>query len=112
MQQMYADYGDYPKNYESIIKSYMELRLKDPEAAQYKFIKQPKKSWLHPTFNASDSTFLYGYSLCVLINGKNSFGAYTGYSFNYFMIKNEEVIIYHDGAQRSSFVERLCHDFI
>lgn len=91
-----ADYGAYPTTYRSIISSYMELILKDASSAKYRYIKEPSKSW-------SDN--LFGYSVCVHLNARNSFGGYTGFKLHYFMIKNNRVINHFtQKAQRAGTV--------
>lgn len=82
-----ADYGNYPENYEGIIKSHMNTVLKDPYSAQYRFLNSPRKAW-----NGWGGT-KFGYVVCVNINAKNGFGGYTGEKLYYFLLKNNVVIL-------------------
>lgn len=82
-----ADYGEYPANYEKIVKDYYEDIAKDPESMKYKKITEPKKLW-YRFFN----DYYFGYITCVTANGKNSFGAYTGYTTEGLLIKDNKVI--------------------
>ena len=81
-----ADYGSYPADFETIIKSYMQATLKDPESARYQFLNSPKSGW-----NGFGGV-KYGYVVCVRINAKNSYGGYVGNRMSYFMIRNGRVI--------------------
>lgn len=82
-----ADYGPYPDNYVDIIRSYLTMYLKDPGSAQVKFTTSPTKQW---------STYWggvkYGWGICMQINAKNGFGAYTGFKRHYFLIKDNSVV--------------------
>ena len=82
-----ADYGAYPDNYEQIIKSYLEQRLKDPYSAEYRHIRGPEKRWARLFAQGN-----YGYSVCYIINAKNSFGGYMGYKTHNFIIYNGQVV--------------------
>jgi hypothetical protein len=81
-----ADYGEYPQNYQAIVKAYVSDSLKDPDSAQYTFLNFPMRGYWG--FGGAK----FGYVTCVKINAKNSFGGYTGYRINYFMIKNGAII--------------------
>jgi len=85
-----ADYGNYPVNYKEIVENYMSIRLKDPMSARYRYLDEPVLAWYR------GSPYNFGYSLCVYINAKNSFGGYTGPQLNYFMINNGYIIVHHD----------------
>jgi len=81
-----ADFGSYPSDYKNVIESYMAQQLKDPYSAQYDCLNQPIRAW-----NGWRGVE-FGYAVCVNINAKNSFGAYTGSSPYYFMINNEQIV--------------------
>ena len=81
-----ADYGSYPTDFETIIKSHMQATLKDPESARYQFLNSPKSGW------SSFGGVKYGYVVCAYINAKNSYGGYVGNRMSYFMIKNRRLI--------------------
>lgn len=80
-----ADFGKYPSNYKAIVKSYYEKVAKDPDSIKYKEITKPVKF-------ANNVTGTFDYLVCATINGKNSYGAYTGYSTDRFHIKNGKVV--------------------
>ena len=103
-----ADYGQYPSNYELIIKNYMQGTLKDPNSARYQFLNSPKSGWT----NLGGKKF--GYIVCVYINAKNSYGGYVGNRMSYFMIKNDRVIdaSHGDGDYGEAMVQGRCKHFI
>lgn len=82
-----ADYGEYPQNYEKIIKGYFNPKLRDPESAKYR-ITQPSMGW-----HKSISGAKFGYRSTVYINGKNAYGGYTGEMGWDILIRNGNVII-------------------
>tara|TARA_R110002096_G_scaffold435548_1_gene661346 strand:- start:38 stop:376 length:339 start_codon:yes stop_codon:yes gene_type:complete len=73
-----ANYGEYPDDYEQIIKSIMMNKLKDPESAQYQF-KGPIKAYLRSAPIAGGNPTVYGYMVYFKLNAKNSYGGYTGF---------------------------------
>ncbi len=74
-----ADYGNYPKNEDQIIKNYMDRRLKDSDSAKYEFLNKPRAFYMGRGNNVS-----YGYAVCIEINSKNSYGGYTGWKPYFF----------------------------
>lgn len=85
-----ANYGPYPSDYESIVYGFMERILKDPDSARYKFRTPVIRGY-------AGSPSRFGYVVCVEINAKNSFGAYTGYRLQLILINSGQVI-YHAEA--------------
>src|SRR6185312_6759931 len=83
----HGDYGSYPTDYEALIKTWAEMNLKDPESARYVHTSKPRKEWavanLQPT---------YGWSVCSVINSKNSYGGYTGAQTFWFFIQNGKIV--------------------
>lgn len=103
-----ADYGLYPHDYETIIKTYMSRVLKDPDSGRFEFLNAPKTAW-----NKLDG-LQYGYAVCANINAKNSYGGYTGFQMSYFLIRNGRVIIarHSSGRYGDAMVSGLCQHFI
>ena len=103
-----ADYGQYPSDYEQIIKGYMQATLKDPDSARYQFLNPPKTGW--NGFGGKK----FGYIVCAYINAKNSYGGYVGNRMSYFMIKNGRVIdaSHGDGNYGEAMVQGMCKHFI
>lgn len=103
-----ADYGQYPADYENIIKGYMRTILKDPDSARYQFLNTPKTGW--NGFGGKK----FGYVVCAYINAKNSYGGYVGNRMSHFMIKNGRVIdaSHGDGNYGDAMVQGMCEHFI
>jgi len=74
------DFEKYPDDYEQIAKD--ALHLKDPYSAVYERITNPIRYHNFEEYirNPRRSPFLAGHLVCVTVNAKNSYGAYTGYS--------------------------------
>ena len=85
-----ADYGTYPEDYQSLIKKYFLKTLKDPESVRYSEFSIPRKE--HAIKNAKEHLAVYGYSACVLVNAKNSYGGYTGNKQYWFLFRNGEIV--------------------
>lgn len=83
-----ADFGDFPNDYETIVKSYYGEVLKDPGSVQYRNITHPK---VYATWGMGGPT-RYGYLVCVTLNAKNSYGGYTGFQTDGILIRNDRVI--------------------
>lgn len=90
-----ADYGQYPANYEQIVKDYYGNIAKDPDSLKYREITEPQKS-----FYNSFGDRKFGYMSCVTVNGKNSYGAYVGYKTDGLLIHNGKVIQYIQDVPR------------
>lgn len=90
-----ADYGPYPKEYKSIIEKYLSRILKDPDSVKISKISKPRKE--HEIDNQFTKSATYGYSTCVWLNAKNSYGGYTGEKVYWFLIRNNYVSSYDTG---------------
>lgn len=75
------------------VKAFMELRLKDPASAEYKF-GEPTKSYLTNPPISGGGLKAAGYDVDVLINAKNSYGGYTGFEAHKFFIRDNEIVSY------------------
>lgn len=72
-------YGDdLAPGYEEKVKAAMELRLKDPASAIYRF-GDPYKNWQTKAAIDGGQLDKVGWCVPVLINAKNSYGGYTGF---------------------------------
>ena len=98
-------YGDYPKNYQKILKDFLQQKLINHESAKVEFINKPSK--LSISQMGSDYS---GYRLCLSINSKNRKSIYTGYKTHLFIIKNSEVDLhlFDSGLLKIPFA--LCVD--
>jgi hypothetical protein len=89
LQMDTADYGNYPNDYQKIVKKFMETRLFDPYSAVYSNWTKPVRKWVRRS-----SGFIFGYRVDVHINAKNRMGGYVGAEPMTFLINNGEVIHY------------------
>lgn len=85
-----ADYGQYPSNYEALVKQCMEGKLFDPGAAMYKFTP-PVKGYTNRAPMQGGDVDKFGYWVAAEINGKNRFGGYTGYQAHRFFIRAGDI---------------------
>jgi len=81
-------YGNYPDNYQSIIKGYLISKLSSYKDTKVEFINMPNKL----SIDHLGSTFT-GYRLCLSLNEKES-GFYKGYRNHIFLINNGEITLH------------------
>lgn len=89
-QMARADFGSYPTDYESIVKNYYALLLKDPYSVVYAGVSEPKQFYLGDRLSGGR----FGYLTCATLNAKNSFGAYIGYQTDALLIRDGAVVAY------------------
>lgn len=82
-----ADVGNKPENFQSLVESAIRGQLKDPDSAQFSGFTEPRKEVM-----VEKSNFVYGYSSCVFVNAKNSYGGYTGKQLYWAFIRNGQVL--------------------
>ena len=78
-----VNFGQLPKNYQTMMRGYFSLRLRDPYSAVYRF-GTPRKAM------TQDGIFVghkrhYGWVVPVWVNAKNGFGGYVGEQLYYVM---------------------------
>ncbi len=85
-----ADYGTLmtETDCQNLVKSTMRSYLKDPESAQYEF-GSCRQAWSGSLMGKPP---VFGYRIDVSINGRNSFGGYTGYTQYQFYMRNGSVL--------------------
>lgn len=96
-----ADHGMYPKNYQEVIKNWYMSNLKDPDSAKFLNFSTPRKE--HAVTNQFKKEAAYGYSVCALVNSKNSYGGYTGGKLRWFLIRNDIIVRSHK-AKRHIYI--------
>lgn len=89
-----ADYGQYPDNYETIIKEYTVRKLKDPDSAKFRFDIKPRKD--HTTVMTRQE-IQYCWTVSFYVNAKNSYGGYTGEKLGIAKIRDGKIIWYFLG---------------
>lgn len=85
-----VDYGEYPTDYEEIAKEAVAAVLKDPESARFGRVSLPRRE--HAISNQFRREAVYGYSSCIEVNAKNSYGGYTGFQAHWLLIRNGRVV--------------------
>jgi len=83
----HGDFGNYPSDYQALIKDWAQTSLKDPDSAKYLRFSKPRKEWV-----VADLKPVYGWSTCTTINSKNSYGAYVGAQIYWFFIKDGKIL--------------------
>ncbi len=79
-------FGEPPVDPLNTIKKYMEKRLKDPSSGQYRDLELTKSYILNNSYRVS-----FGWKAKIYINGKNSYGGYTGFEPEYFEFKGNKL---------------------
>lgn len=82
-----ADVGSKPSNYKKIVEDAIKDQLKDPESARFSDMTTPRKEVM-----VEQGNFVYGYSLCVNVNAKNSYGGYVGKTLYWVFLRNNQVL--------------------
>ena len=98
-------YGQYPENYQKILKDYLQKKLLNHEDAKVEFINKPRKS----SINQTGDTYT-GYRLCLSINSRNGKSIYTGYKTHLFVINNSEVTLHLFDSGLLKIPFNLCVD--
>ena len=85
-----ADFGQYPENYDEIIKDYLRYYLVDLHRVVDLEIVKPKQSWYRP--DQVMEQLIYGYETRVLFSTRNTMGGSSGIQKYYVFIRNGRVI--------------------
>jgi hypothetical protein len=98
-------YGEYPNEYQRILKNFLQRKLINHSDAKVDFINKP--SQISISQFGDDFT---GYRVCLSVNARNKKSVYTGYKTHLFIINNKEVILhlYDSGLLKIPF--ELCVD--
>jgi hypothetical protein len=83
-----AKYGEFPKNYMTIVNDWLAMQLLDPKSAVVEFTSTPQPSEL-PSGNGGQ---LFGYLVEFKVNSRNRFGAYTGFQKHGALIRDGQVV--------------------
>jgi hypothetical protein len=83
-----AVYGEYPKNYKSIVLNWLADKLADFASSQIVWDGPPKPSEL----SGKDGKRFVGYLVEFKVNARNQFGAYTGMQKHGALIRDGKVI--------------------
>lgn len=86
-----ADVGAKPSNYKELVEGAIKDQLKDPDSAKFYDMSPLRKEVM-----VEHRQFVYGYSTCVYVNAKNSYGGYTGKKLYWAFIRNNQVLRLND----------------
>jgi|GEM_PF-1879585 len=84
-------FGNKPDYSESELKRVMGATLKDEESARYRF-GELQKAYCNNGLLGGGKLVWSGWVLPVELNGKNSYGAYTGYTQHYARYEDNKLI--------------------
>lgn len=82
-----ADVGLKPTNYKLLVEDAIRNELKDPDSAKFSGMTTPRKEVM-----VQNGNFVYGYSICVFVNAKNSYGGYTGKQLYWAFLRDKNVL--------------------
>jgi hypothetical protein len=100
------DYGPRPDNHEKVVREYLRTRLVEPDFAMIQSKAGPKPLYQRDTVLRDRQ---YGWAVCVMINDKDSRGAYAGFYPMVLYIREGEVVAANgDGLERAAGV-RYAH---
>lgn len=110
-QREAVSYGPRPDNYEQIIRDYLRNRLTDPTAAIIEFKAGPTQLYQKDTFIRD---LQFGWAVCVMVNDKNTRGAYDGYRAGVYYIRSGKVVAANggpdDGPIGAKFAREQCKE--
>ncbi|MBK0000287.1 hypothetical protein [Erwinia sp. S38] len=82
-----ANAGNKPSDYKSIVEEAIREQLKDPDSAKFSSFTNPRKEVM-----VENGSFVYGYSTCLYVNAKNSYGGYTGKELYWVFLRDNKVL--------------------
>jgi hypothetical protein len=110
-QKESVNYGPKPDNYEQIIRDYLRNRLTDPTAALLDFKAGPTQLYQKVTVVRG---LQFGWAVCVMVNDKNTRGAYEGFTPGVYFIRDGKVVAHNggpdDGPVGAEFARRQCKE--
>tara|TARA_B110000967_G_C18857655_1_gene548150 strand:+ start:12 stop:839 length:828 start_codon:yes stop_codon:yes gene_type:complete len=98
-------YGEYPDNYQKILKDFLQKNLVNHETAKIEFINKPRQtsiSQMGADYN--------GYRVCLSINSKNNKSIYTGYKTHLFVINSSKINLHLFDSGLLKIPFELCVD--
>jgi len=89
-----VDYGPAPTRWKEEIRSYLAIRLTDPNAAIVDYRTEPKQIFQRKTPVRDQQ---YGWGVCVWVNDKDKKGAYEGFYPMSFVLRDEKIVAVNNG---------------
>lgn len=106
-----VNYGPKPDDYQQIIRDYLRNRLTDPTAAILDFKAGPTQLYQKVTVVRG---LQFGWAVCVMVNDKNTRGAYMGFTPGVYFIRDGKVVAHNggpdDGPVGAEFARRQCKE--
>jgi len=100
------DYGPRPENCEKIVRDYLKARLVEPDFALIEFKAGPQPLYQKESLLRGRQ---YGWAVCLMINDKDTRGAYAGFYPMVLYIREGKVVAANgDGLERAAGV-RYAH---
>jgi hypothetical protein len=104
-----VNYGPKPDDYQQIVRDYLRNRLTDPTAAIIDFKAGPTQFYQK---DAVVRGLQFGWAVCVMVNDKNTRGAYEGFTPGVYFIRNGKVVAHNggpdDGPIGAKFAREQC----
>lgn len=82
-----ANVGAQPNNYKEAVEAAIRSQLKDPDSAKFSAMTTPRKEVM-----VEHRDFVYGYSTCLYVNAKNSYGGYSGDQLYWVFMRDNQVL--------------------
>ena len=98
-------YGEYPNNYQKILKDFLQKNLVNHETAKIEFINKPRETSI-----SQMGVDYNGYRLCLSINSKNNKSIYSGYKTHLFVINNSKINLHLFDSGLLKIPFELCVD--
>lgn len=96
-----ADFGPPPTGVDQLIAAYLRDKLKDPQSAQIERVAGPSRITMKGSILGAPA---YGWGVCFRANGKNAFGAYTGFR-TYAVIWRDGRVVRSMGDMRDNQID-------
>ena len=110
-QKESVNYGPKPDDYQQIIRDFLRNRLTDPTAAILDFKAGPTQLYQKVTVVRG---LQFGWAVCVMVNDKNTRGAYEGFTPGVYFIRDGKVVAHNggpdDGPVGAEFARRQCKE--
>ncbi len=110
-QKESVNYGPKPDDYQQIIRVYLRNRLTDPTTAILDFKAGPTQLYQKVTVVRG---LQFGWAVCVMVNDKNTRGAYEGFTPGVYFIRDGKVVAHNggpdDGPVGAQFARRQCKE--
>lgn len=97
-------HGPFPSNYKELSLGALKRDAFDPDAMQIGEIPSPHKAIFNGALRQPREVWVS----CVLVNGKNRYGAFVGFRTYAVILKNGTVIDVIDRSYSMTVFERIC----